>query len=71
MYKSEKKKRDILARGQTGFLPLLYLCECQLCGLTEKYLLMASGVGVLFMLLKPLDQWNGSLGSQLVARRII
>lgn len=32
---------------------------------------MARGVGMILVLLKPLDEWNGSLGGQLVAGRVV
>ena len=49
----------------------VYLCEGELSGLTEEDLLVASGVGMILVLLKPFYERYGSLGGQFVAGCVV
>ena len=48
-----------------------HLCECELCTLAEENFLVAGGVRVVLVVLKPLDEGDGSLRGQLVARCVV
>ena len=48
-----------------------HLCKSKQCGLAKQHLLMARGVRVVLVILKPLDQWQCSLRCELVARCVI
>ena len=45
-----------------------HLCESMQCGLAQQHLLIARGVWVVLVVLKPLDQQQCSLGRELVVR---
>ena len=49
----------------------MYLCEGEVGVLAEKDLVVAGGIGMLSVLIKPLLQRSGPLRRELVARRVV
>ena len=48
-----------------------HLCERELCGLAKEDLFVTRWVGMVLVLFEPLDEWDGSLGGQLVAGGVV